>query len=58
MCNSLDGHAMVRHWEVRERISSRKKKRQRRSEELVNSKSKKISPQIAKIGRNMGYDVA
>jgi hypothetical protein len=42
MCNSLDGHEMAWHWEVRETTSSRKKKRQ--SEELVNSKSKRISP--------------
>jgi hypothetical protein len=45
MCNSLDGNAMARCWGLRERTSARKKKKwQRRSKELVNIKSKRISP--------------
>jgi hypothetical protein len=46
MRNSLDGHAMARRWGLRERISARKKKKRQRqrSKELVNSKSKRISP--------------
>jgi hypothetical protein len=40
-------------------MRSRKKKRRRWSEELVNSKSKRISIiNIASTGRNVGYDVA
>jgi hypothetical protein len=47
MSNPLDGHAMLKVLGgCKERASARKKKqwRRRRSNELVNSKSKKVSP--------------
>jgi hypothetical protein len=46
MSDTLNGHAMAQHWELLERTSARKKKKRWRwwSRELVNSKSKRISP--------------
>jgi hypothetical protein len=57
MSDSVNGNAMVKHGELPERASARKKKKRwrRRSIELVNSKSKRISPSA---GRNVGCDVA
>jgi hypothetical protein len=44
--DSVNGNAMAKHGELPERASARKKKKRwrRRSIELVNSKSKRISP--------------
>jgi hypothetical protein len=46
MSNAFNGHAMAQHWKLPEGTHTRKKKKrwQRRSRELVNSKSKRVSP--------------
>jgi hypothetical protein len=46
MSDAFNGHAMARRWELQEGTSARKKKKwwRRRSRELVNSKSKRVSP--------------
>jgi hypothetical protein len=46
MSDAFNGHAMAQRWELPEGTSARKKKKrwQRRSRELVNNKSKRVSP--------------